>query len=44
MALLLSDIFSYAKCSVNSKNAIEGEQVLNSKQIVPCGKLVKVSF
>ena len=44
MALPLKDIFEYAKCNTSSRNVIEGEQILNSKQIVLCGKLIKVSL
>lgn len=43
MALSLKNVFEYAKCNTSSRNAIEGEQILNSKQIVLCGKLIRVS-
>lgn len=44
--LSLQDIFVFSKCTINPRNLIEGEQVLNSNQDVQCGKIVteNVSF
>uniref|UniRef100_A0A2S2NLW6 SWIM-type domain-containing protein n=1 Tax=Schizaphis graminum TaxID=13262 RepID=A0A2S2NLW6_SCHGA len=39
MLLTLNTIFAYAKCTISSRNLIEGEQVLNSNQVILCGKL-----
>ncbi|XP_022165089.1 uncharacterized protein LOC111030072 [Myzus persicae] len=39
MSLSLLRIFTYANCTLNSRSAIEGEQILKSKQIILCGKI-----
>lgn len=39
MILTLSDIFSYAKCTPNTRNFIEADEVLNSNQVILSGKL-----
>jgi len=39
MLLTLNAIVAYAKCTISSRNLIEGEQVLNSNQVILCGKL-----
>eukprot|EP00102_Acyrthosiphon_pisum_P009396 XP_003247467.1 PREDICTED: uncharacterized protein LOC100568648 [Acyrthosiphon pisum] len=41
MAFTIGEIFTFANCSINSQNVVEGEQVLKSKQIILCGKIVK---
>jgi len=33
MAFTIGEIFTFANCSINSRNVVEGEQVLKSKQI-----------
>lgn len=42
MTLLLMDIFDFAQCSFNSRSIVEGEQILNGKQIIFCGKIEQV--
>lgn len=46
MILSLQDIFVFVKCTINSRNLVEGECVLNSNQIILCGKIIteNVSF
>jgi len=44
MAFTIGEIFTFANCSINSRNVVEGEQVLKSKQIILCGKIVKVYY
>lgn len=44
MYLSLQNVFNFVKCSTNSENAVEGEEVLRRKQIILCGKVQKVSF
>jgi len=44
MSLSLLKIFTYANCTFNSRSAIEGEQILKSKQIVLCGKIEMVNM
>lgn len=39
MILILSDIFSYAKCIPNTRNVIEDEDILNSNQVILSGNL-----
>lgn len=39
MILTLNDIFKYSKCTSSSRNLIEGEQVINSNQIILCGTI-----
>lgn len=39
MLLSLNDIFSFAKCTSSSRNLIEGEQVINSNQVILRGKV-----
>lgn len=39
MILILSDIFSYAKCIPNTRIVIEAQDVLNSNQGILSGKL-----
>lgn len=44
MAFTIGEIFTFANCSINSRNVVEGEQVLKSKQIILCGKIFKVCY
>jgi len=44
MLLSLQDIFVFVKCTVNSRNLVEGECVLNSNQIILCGKIITESI
>lgn len=44
MAFTLGEIFTFANCSTNSRNVVEGEQVLKSKQIILCETIVKVCY
>ncbi|KAF0749475.1 SWIM-type domain-containing protein [Aphis craccivora] len=44
MSLSLLRIFTYANCTLNSRSAIEGEQILKSKQIILCGKIEMVNM
>ncbi|KAE9534085.1 hypothetical protein AGLY_008821, partial [Aphis glycines] len=39
MSLSPLRILTYANCSLNYRSAIEGEQILKSKQIILCGKI-----
>ncbi|XP_015379449.1 PREDICTED: uncharacterized protein LOC107173427 [Diuraphis noxia] len=39
MSLSLVDVFTYAKCDVSSRSAIEGKQILMDCQIIVCGKI-----
>lgn len=40
--LSLAHIFEYAQCTPTSRNYVEGEQVLNCKHLILCGKFVQV--
>lgn len=42
MTLLLKDIFTFAQCTTTSRSIVEGEQILNSNQIILCGKIEQV--
>lgn len=44
MYITLQSIFEFVKCNTNSKNAVEGEEVLRAKQVVLCGKVQRVSY
>jgi len=44
MSLSLLKMFNYANCTLNSRSAIEGEQILKSKQIVLGGKIEMVNM
>lgn len=44
MYLSLKCIFNFVKCTINSRSAVEGEEVLRAKQVILCGKVQKVSF
>ncbi|XP_050427719.1 uncharacterized protein LOC126837810 [Adelges cooleyi] len=39
MSLSLIDIFTFCKCTISSRNLIEGECVLNGKKVILCGKV-----
>jgi len=40
--LSLAHIFEYAQCSPTTRNYVEGEQVLNCKHLILCGKFEQV--
>lgn len=40
--LSLAHIFEYAQCSPTTRNYVEGEQVLNCKYLILCGKFEQV--
>lgn len=44
MYLSLKCIFDFVKCTTNSRNAVEGEEVLRAKQIILCGKVKQVNL
>ncbi|XP_025205530.1 uncharacterized protein LOC112601885 [Melanaphis sacchari] len=39
--LSLSDVFKYAHCTPDTRNFVEGEQVLLAKHVILCGKIEK---
>jgi len=44
MYISLKLIFEFVKCTTNSRNAVEGEEVLRAKQIILCGKIQEVNL
>jgi len=40
----LKSIFEFVKCTTNSRNVVEGEEVLRAKQIILCGKIQEVNL
>lgn len=44
MYLSLKCLFDFVKCTTNSRNAVEGEEVLRAKQIILCGKVQRVNL